>query len=70
MQKSLKNEIDSLKKEYEEKINKIKSNYEADINQLKKENQDLKMRIDKMLEEYQLNLKEKDNLGKKVRFIL
>jgi len=40
------------------------------MNNLKKENQDLKMRLDKMLEEYQLNLKEKDLSLKKVRFFL
>ncbi len=48
----------------------MKIKYETEIEELKKQNGDLKIRIDKMLEEYQLNLKEKDKSTKKVRFFL
>jgi len=55
-----------LKNEFEEKVNHLKKKYENEINHLIKENQDMKIRIDKLLEEYQINLKQKDSLTKKV----
>ena len=45
----------------------MKIKYEEEIGTLKKETADLKLRIDNMLEEYQKNLKEKENGSKKVR---
>jgi hypothetical protein len=47
-------------------MNKLKIKYEEEIEIIKKENADLKLRLDNMLEEYQKNLKEKDSGSQKV----
>ncbi len=70
MKNKHKNEIEEIKKAYEEKINKMKIKYEEEIEIIKKENADLKLRLDNMLQEYQNNLKEKDSGTKKVRNFL
>ena len=44
----------------------MKIKYEEEIENWKKENADLKLRLDNMLEEYQKNLKEKESGSKKV----
>ena len=70
IEKNKKNEIKSVQKEYDDKISQIKLKYEKEIDELTKENQDLKLRLNRMLEEYQTNLKDKDSGTKKVRFFL
>lgn len=68
MQKKHQQEIEDLIKEYSERINKQKLKYDEEIEGWKKENADLKLRLDNMLEEYQKNLKEKDTGSKKVNY--
>ena len=59
--------MEAIKKEYEEKMNQMKLKFEEEILVLKKENADLKLRLDNMLDEYQKNLKDNESGSKKVR---